>query len=314
MLPGIRFLFAAIALSVSVLIFGLGAAALLRAAHEEFASNSSWRAAPEPPMLAQKADAPQQVLAMLQVQPQRETAPPTATDAPPIGAIVRASPARSVPAEPEAVASPATETEKVAALAPQDAPAPAETSKTDTPPAAETSANEAAPASAPALAAETNIATTEDAKQEGKPQPSDAPAPATDAASLDTTEMAKSEAANTGVAKSEGAESEANKPQSAQCEPAKSQSQVAPAATTTATSTKIASLGDASSAKEQAAPKQDTGDKAERVIDKERLRAERRARARRRLAAQRARLAREAAAQQQQLGLFAQQPIAARTP
>src|ERR1700756_3123250 len=56
MLPGFRFLFAAIALSISILVFGLGAAALLRAAHEEFSSNPSWRAAPEP-MLAQKTDA-----------------------------------------------------------------------------------------------------------------------------------------------------------------------------------------------------------------------------------------------------------------
>src|SRR5262249_44619384 len=56
MLPGIRFLFAAIALCVSVLIFGLGAAALLRAAHEQFATNSSWRAAPEPTFA--KTDAP----------------------------------------------------------------------------------------------------------------------------------------------------------------------------------------------------------------------------------------------------------------
>jgi hypothetical protein len=46
MLPGLRFLFAAIMLSISILVFGLGAAALLRAAHEEFASNPSWRAAP----------------------------------------------------------------------------------------------------------------------------------------------------------------------------------------------------------------------------------------------------------------------------
>ena len=38
MLPGFRFLFTAIVLSMSVLIFGLGAAALLRAAHEEFAN------------------------------------------------------------------------------------------------------------------------------------------------------------------------------------------------------------------------------------------------------------------------------------
>src|SRR3954469_16514291 len=38
MLPGFRFVFAAIALSVSILVFSLGAAALLRAAHQEFAS------------------------------------------------------------------------------------------------------------------------------------------------------------------------------------------------------------------------------------------------------------------------------------
>ena len=48
MLPGFRFLFAAIVLSMSILVFGLGAAALLRAAHEEFASTPAWRVAPEP--------------------------------------------------------------------------------------------------------------------------------------------------------------------------------------------------------------------------------------------------------------------------
>src|SRR4051812_7141160 len=48
MLPGFRFLFAAIVLSMSVLIFGLGAAALLRAAHEQFASIPSRRPPPEP--------------------------------------------------------------------------------------------------------------------------------------------------------------------------------------------------------------------------------------------------------------------------
>ena len=57
MLPGFRFLFAAIVLSMSVLVFGLGAAALLRAAHEEFASNPSWRAPPEP-VFAQPNDPP----------------------------------------------------------------------------------------------------------------------------------------------------------------------------------------------------------------------------------------------------------------
>ena len=47
MLPGFRFLFAAVMVSMSILIFGLGAAALLRAAHEEFASSPPWHATPE---------------------------------------------------------------------------------------------------------------------------------------------------------------------------------------------------------------------------------------------------------------------------
>ena len=48
MLPGLRFLFAATVLSMSILIFGLGAAALLRAAHVEIANAPSRRPAPEP--------------------------------------------------------------------------------------------------------------------------------------------------------------------------------------------------------------------------------------------------------------------------
>jgi hypothetical protein len=43
MLPGIRFIFVTVILSASVLIFGLGAAALLRVSHEEFATLPSWR-------------------------------------------------------------------------------------------------------------------------------------------------------------------------------------------------------------------------------------------------------------------------------
>src|ERR1700759_52747 len=68
MLPGFRFLFAATMLAMSLLIFGLGAAALLRAAHESFASNSSWHAAPEVPF-AQRPDTTMPVLAALRVEP-----------------------------------------------------------------------------------------------------------------------------------------------------------------------------------------------------------------------------------------------------
>jgi hypothetical protein len=75
MLPGFRFLFGAIVLCFSIMIFGLGAAALLRAAHEEFASRPSWRAAPgtmlarqnEP--FAQQSDPSPAVLALLEVEP-----------------------------------------------------------------------------------------------------------------------------------------------------------------------------------------------------------------------------------------------------
>jgi len=66
MLPGFRIFFATIVLAVSVLIFGLGAAALLRASHEEFASLPSWRPT-QPPQFATKAE-PLPTLAMLRVE------------------------------------------------------------------------------------------------------------------------------------------------------------------------------------------------------------------------------------------------------
>jgi hypothetical protein len=67
MLPGFRFLFVAIVLSMSMLIFGLGAAALLRAAHEEFASIPSRRAPPET-LFAQRDDAGP-TLALVRIEP-----------------------------------------------------------------------------------------------------------------------------------------------------------------------------------------------------------------------------------------------------
>jgi hypothetical protein len=114
MLPGFRFLFTAIVLSMSVLIFGLGAAALLRAAHEEFANLPSRRATPEP-MFARLNDGPPPTLALLRVDPP-----------------VTEKPAENVPAAvPEAttdVPSPAGQTpdarpaepEKLAALTPAE--------------------------------------------------------------------------------------------------------------------------------------------------------------------------------------------------
>jgi hypothetical protein len=102
MLPGFRFLFAAIALTMSILIFGLGAAALLRAAHEEFASIPPWRAAPET-MFAQPNEASSPALAMLRVEEQKN---PDKTPA----EVSTAEPAAdaSNPDEPTAAAAPET--------------------------------------------------------------------------------------------------------------------------------------------------------------------------------------------------------------
>ena len=66
MLPGFRFLFVAIVLFMSVLIFGFGAAALLRSAHEEFVNLPNMRPQPEA-VFAQQTRAP--MLAMLRLDP-----------------------------------------------------------------------------------------------------------------------------------------------------------------------------------------------------------------------------------------------------
>jgi hypothetical protein len=66
MLPGLRFLFVAIVLSLSMLIFGLGAASLLRSAHEEFGSLPTMRPQPET-VFAQQTEANRLTLALLRV-------------------------------------------------------------------------------------------------------------------------------------------------------------------------------------------------------------------------------------------------------
>jgi hypothetical protein len=118
MLPGFRFLFAAIMLSMSLLVFGLGAAALLRAAHESFASNSSWRAAPEV-TFAQRTESTPPVLATLRVDT------PVMEKAPEQTQAVETSPAMATPV----MSAPAT-SEQVA-VSPVDA-APAETTTAET--------------------------------------------------------------------------------------------------------------------------------------------------------------------------------------
>jgi hypothetical protein len=144
MLPGFRFLFTAIVLSMSILIFGLGAAALLRAAHEEFANLPSRRATPEP-MFARLNDNQPPTLALLRVDPVAEkvpaAGPETATDVPP-------------PAGQTPDARPA-EPEKLAALTPAE-PMQAEAAKPEAP-AKEASAETAAGTETPVANAEVKI-------------------------------------------------------------------------------------------------------------------------------------------------------------
>jgi len=308
MLPGIRFLFAAVALSVSILIFGLGAAALLRAAHEEFSSNSSWRTAPEPPMLAQQPDT-RPVLALLRFDP-----PPGARE---VRADARTnvtqqvSAATSAPAEPEAVVESPPDSQKVAALGVQENSTPAETPKVDATKVEAVAAPTASPddtttasvtaTNPPAAGTEARVATTEEAK----------PA-ASDTSPAAKTETTKSDTARSDTADAKTAEAEPAKPEPATSEPAKSEPISAP----DSAARKVAALGGSPVAVEEASAKKDAGEKAERKARaraeaRAEAQAEARAKARKRLAAQRARLARlRQAAQQPTLGLFGEQ----RTP
>ena len=256
MLPGFRFLFAAIVSSMSILVFGLGAAALLRAAHEEVSSNPSWRAAPET-RFAQQGETTPPVLALLRVEPQ--PAEPMAPENSP-AAAAPADPAAIAPAsaEPAASAPTAAEPERIAALKPDDAPQP-ETAKPEMPRAESPAQTEIPPAQAdaPAAADEARIAPSE-------PAPSDQAA--TDKASPPANEAA----------------------------PAVSEQISAPASPDTdAGITKIATLGDPAVVTETATPAKTARAKPDRSEIRKRQQA-RRAAQRRRMAA-RARVAQQPA-------------------
>jgi hypothetical protein len=166
MLPGLRFLFAAIVLSISVLVFGLGAAALLRAAHEEFVSVPSLRPPPETIFVQPNPnnEAAKPVLAMLRVDPPVEE--PKAPDNQSSENIPSAAPAEpeailTAPAEAEVIVTAPAEPERIAALKPDELPpatVPPEFTVTETPAPSETAP---AAAEAPAPADEINIAATQ---------------------------------------------------------------------------------------------------------------------------------------------------------
>ncbi|MGT2501965.1 hypothetical protein ACVOMS_16165 [Bradyrhizobium guangxiense] len=154
MLPGFRFLFAAILLSTSILVFGLGAAALLRASHEQYANNPSWLNGPQEQRFAQASE-----------------------PAPPMLAVLRAEP--EVTAEPEpslrdlvpTIGLPATGPEQVAALTTEaDVQADVQAAAPDAEPAkAETTTEAATPAPADTLTPADTTASIPEAKPELKP-------------------------------------------------------------------------------------------------------------------------------------------------
>jgi hypothetical protein len=166
MLPGFRFLFAAIVLSLSILVFGLGAAALLRAAHEEFASTPSWRAAPET-MFAQQSEAARPTLTMLRVDPPAEE-----LKAPDSAPAVAAPAEDAGPGEQAPITSMPAESERIAALKPEDSSL-LETVKPEIPVSETPAQSEAVPAQAdaPAPADQTKIAASEQVSSSGQVLP-----------------------------------------------------------------------------------------------------------------------------------------------
>ena len=175
MLPGFRFLFVAIVLSMSMLIFGLGAAALLRAAHEEFASIPSRRAPPEVMFTQQSDDRP--ALAMLRVEPSADEKilDLPAPDNVQIAAPTEQSAITSAAPEPETRAA---DPDKIAT--PTDIATPAENSPPEAAKlqasTAELSVQAETPASAdtPTSAVEINVATIADTPM-AAPEPASAP-------------------------------------------------------------------------------------------------------------------------------------------
>jgi hypothetical protein len=178
MLPGFRFLFAAIVLSMSVLIFGLGAAALLRSAHEEFASLPS-RRAPAEQVFPRQNDLP--TLALLRFDPPVLDNKSSLDNKPWENGPAAAASETVTPAEPAPNAAPA-EPEKLAALKPEE-PMPAAAAKPEIPAEETTAATPVTPAGAatPVATEEVKVAAIAET-----PEPVTVAVPPTDKPSLES--------------------------------------------------------------------------------------------------------------------------------
>jgi hypothetical protein len=182
MLPGFRFLFAAIVLSTSILIFGLGAAALLRTAHEEFASTPTWQPAPET-RFAQAGDATREatgpVLALLRVDEAPTAEPPAAAD---VEATATAQSATIAAAEPGPIAASPPDSALTAAAGPESPMAESPASEHPVP-ASPIAENPVAADPAPESVASESVASVFEnpAQTDALPAPADTPAPADEA-------------------------------------------------------------------------------------------------------------------------------------
>ena len=219
MLPGFRFLFTAILLSVSMLIFGLGAAALLRASHEQFLSLPTVAVAlpplpqdqhtmpdPAPPTLAllQLADPAGEAPAVSGSMSASSAEPPAEAISPaepstaagtPEGTAEASAPTGNAPAPPAHMetppsSQPAVQPEMAAVPAADGMPAPIENSAV----AAEPEAMPPGPTPAEGKLA---ASSTNDAAETTKPvaplpadsdQPAAAPTPTQDSAAVEKTE------------------------------------------------------------------------------------------------------------------------------
>jgi hypothetical protein len=309
MLPGIRFLLAAVLLATSILVFGLGAAALLRAAHEDFTSNPSWRATPETRFA--QSEAP--TLALLRVEAPAPAARPA--DVPmaiaPETSATAGTPA-AAPSEDVAAVSPGPVPEKPAIPAVTSSTPSTETAKAD-----DAAKTEAAPAPTPqsseptpaAVASEAPPAidqpNTADATQNKPEAIQDTKLVATEAGDTppktsDTApsmfETVKPAAADSGPAKGDAAAPEIAKPESASTDAARPEQATAAAPPETPAIRIVKLDKPAVKIEEPSLAKAEAKKAAEKEAEKEKARGEK-ARARRRLAARRARAARLAAAQ-----------------
>jgi len=204
MLPGFRFLSAAILLSISILMFGIGAAALLRTTHEQFTSNPSWLNRPQEQLLTQTPEPPAQpVLAILRVAPVPVPATSPQDQVPTIG-LPASEPEQATAANSDETAkkdvaeAPPVETPAGEPASPDEATsAKVDISATPTPIDAPASSSESTAATAEAPPAPT-LAKPGDAKpgdtpSSGPQQADTTPAPTSAAPGPDTTATATGE-------------------------------------------------------------------------------------------------------------------------